>query len=112
MEFPGSRTTKQLVDRNLSSPQTATMNIVDSRAGSDPVVLTILRILEERLRNHRRLVWGAWVAGMALAAVWPIWTALRPRGAPVTPGAPPGSTFLALELPAMEVGARPSYMSP
>jgi len=30
----------------------------------------------------------------------------------VTPGAPPGSTFLALELPAMEVGARPSYISP
>jgi TonB family protein len=68
-------------------------------------------ILEELLRSHRRPVRWVWLGGMALAAAWPIWMALRPEGEPVVSGPLPGPAFVALEPLALQVGTRSIWMA-
>ena len=68
-------------------------------------------ILEGLLRSHRRPARWLWAGGLALSALWPVWTALRPEAGPIASGPPPGPPLVVLEPLTLQVGSTSIWMA-
>ncbi len=66
--------------------------------------------LERLIRSHRRPVRWVWFGGMAISALWPVWSALRPETEPAIAGLSPGAPIAALEPLTLQVSTASIWM--